>query len=271
MRAIIVAALVCALAPPAHAEGAAAVPVGVVEAELRPVAKTLDFVGRVEAINRVEVRARVTGYLEAVLFKEGDLVKEGAAALPHRERPVPGGGRAGAGRAGDQQGRTPLTAMQLQRAEELLPSNAGTAVARDQAVAPEGASQGRHPDQRGQPEDRARSISATPTSLAPITGKIGRTNLTKGNVVSPDSGVADDDRQPGPDVCDVPGQPARIPARARRPASRPTSRHQGASSASPTGRSTTRSAEINFVDVTVDRATDTVHRPRHHPQPERRA
>ena len=34
--------------------------------------------GRVEAINRVDVRARVTGYLEAVLFKEGDAVKEGA-------------------------------------------------------------------------------------------------------------------------------------------------------------------------------------------------
>jgi hypothetical protein len=30
-------------------------------------------VGRVEAINRVEIRARVKGYL-AVLFKEGDLL-----------------------------------------------------------------------------------------------------------------------------------------------------------------------------------------------------
>ena len=36
-----------------------------------------DFVGRIEAIERVEVRARVTGYLEAVLFKEGEVVKEG--------------------------------------------------------------------------------------------------------------------------------------------------------------------------------------------------
>ncbi len=41
-----------------------AVPVGVVTAERKPVAKGLDFVGRVDAINRVEVRARVTGYLE---------------------------------------------------------------------------------------------------------------------------------------------------------------------------------------------------------------
>jgi membrane fusion protein (multidrug efflux system) len=39
--------------------------------------KTKDFVGRVEAINKVEVHARVTGYLEDVQFKEGDFVKEG--------------------------------------------------------------------------------------------------------------------------------------------------------------------------------------------------
>ena len=34
--------------------------------------------------------------------------------------------------------------------------------------------------------------------------------------------------------------------------------HQGHASASPTARPTSRSAQINFVDVTVDRATDTV-------------
>jgi membrane fusion protein (multidrug efflux system) len=51
--------------------------VSTVSAEKRPISKALDFVGRVEAINRVEIRARVKGYLEAVLFKEGDVVKEG--------------------------------------------------------------------------------------------------------------------------------------------------------------------------------------------------
>src|SRR5215469_3915026 len=55
----------------------AAVPVGVVKVERKPIAESLDFVGRVEAINRVEIRARVTGFLEDVLFKEGDVVKEG--------------------------------------------------------------------------------------------------------------------------------------------------------------------------------------------------
>jgi RND family efflux transporter MFP subunit len=36
-----------------------------------------DFTGRTEAVASVEVRARVTGYLDKVLFKEGSSVKEG--------------------------------------------------------------------------------------------------------------------------------------------------------------------------------------------------
>ena len=55
-----------------------AIPVGVVTAERKPVTKSQDFVGRVEAVQRVEVRARITGYLEKVAFTEGDLIKEGA-------------------------------------------------------------------------------------------------------------------------------------------------------------------------------------------------
>jgi membrane fusion protein, multidrug efflux system len=54
-----------------------AVPVGAIQAERKPIAKTKDFVGRVQAINKAEVHARITGYLEDVLFKEGELVKEG--------------------------------------------------------------------------------------------------------------------------------------------------------------------------------------------------
>src|SRR5450631_4458663 len=72
--------IICALLAPAVAQQtpSAAIPVGVVKAEHKSIEKTLDFVGRIEAVNRVEVRARVQGFLEAVLFKEGDPIKEGA-------------------------------------------------------------------------------------------------------------------------------------------------------------------------------------------------
>ena len=80
MRAIVALLfLVMPLAAVAQsAQAPAAIPVQVITAEKKPVTRTLDLVGRVEAIQRVEVRARITGYLEDVLFKEGDPVKEGA-------------------------------------------------------------------------------------------------------------------------------------------------------------------------------------------------
>ncbi len=81
MRQVFCAALVVfALYSRAHAQQQppTTVAVGVVKAERRPIAKAGDLVGRVEAISRVEIRARITGFLEKVLFKEGDLIKEGS-------------------------------------------------------------------------------------------------------------------------------------------------------------------------------------------------
>ncbi len=86
MRISVLAALVCSgLALPAHAqEQAAALPVGIVVANRAPVAKTAEFVGRVEATNRVEIKARVTGYLESVDFKEGDVSRKARRFIASR-------------------------------------------------------------------------------------------------------------------------------------------------------------------------------------------
>ena len=58
MRATIGAVFViCGLVDPAAAQQAqpTAIPVGVVKAEHKSIEKSLDFVGRVEAVNRVEI------------------------------------------------------------------------------------------------------------------------------------------------------------------------------------------------------------------------
>src|SRR5205807_109933 len=75
------AVFACLLVAPADAQPNAqqgAPSVGTVYAERKPIAQTLDLVGRVEAIDRVSIQARVKGYLDAVLFKEGDFVKKDA-------------------------------------------------------------------------------------------------------------------------------------------------------------------------------------------------
>ena len=59
-----------AQAPPAPA-------VGVRAAEIRGVARSYEFIGRIGAINTVQLRARVEGFLDKILFTEGQEVKEG--------------------------------------------------------------------------------------------------------------------------------------------------------------------------------------------------
>jgi membrane fusion protein (multidrug efflux system) len=41
-----------------------AIPVGTVAAEVRPITGATEFAGRVEAMERVDIRARVTGFLQ---------------------------------------------------------------------------------------------------------------------------------------------------------------------------------------------------------------
>ena len=66
----------------------APLPVGTIVASRKAVEKTMDFRGRIDAIQRVDIRARVTGYLEDVLFHGRQHGRRRRAALSDRRRPV---------------------------------------------------------------------------------------------------------------------------------------------------------------------------------------
>jgi len=51
--------------------------VGVRQAAMKGVNQSFEFVGRIKAVDKVEVRARVEGFFEKVLFREGQDVKAG--------------------------------------------------------------------------------------------------------------------------------------------------------------------------------------------------
>src|SRR5437879_4354890 len=57
----------------------------------RPTTSTVmdfqDFTGRLEAVKSIDIRARVSGYVTQVPFKEGDVVKEGDLLFQIDERP----------------------------------------------------------------------------------------------------------------------------------------------------------------------------------------
>jgi membrane fusion protein, multidrug efflux system len=175
---------------PAYAQQAApsAIPVGTVSAERKPIEKTLGFVRRVEARERVDIKARVTGYLEAVLFKEGDTVETGDPLYLIEKEPFQAAVKQAEGALERGKAAKVLTEVQLQRAVELLAKNVGTVVTRDQALTADEKAKATIATAEANLE--AASINLGYTDItSPITGKIGRTKVTKGNVVSPESGT----------------------------------------------------------------------------------
>jgi membrane fusion protein (multidrug efflux system) len=236
--------------------GATAVPVGIVTAEKKPVTKSLDFVGRVDAVQRVEIKARVTGYLEKVLFKEGDLIKEGTELYSIEKGLFEAAvGQAEGALEKDKAAKT-LTVIQLQRAEELLAKQSGTQVARDQALAADQTAEAALLVDNANLKTAKINLGYTDIS-SPINGKVGKTNITVGNVVGPDT---------GPLTVVVSQDPMYVsfPVSQREFLAAQESRHQidltgiKVTLSFSDGTSYKHEGKINFVDVQVDRATDTI-------------
>jgi membrane fusion protein (multidrug efflux system) len=256
--AVAVLALNVAAVVPATAQQAqpAAVPVGTVYAERQSISNIRDFVGRVEATGRVDIRARVQGYLEQVLFKEGDIVKKGDQLYQIEKGLFQAAVEAAKGALGRSKAAKTLTAIQLQRAQDLLEKNAGTAVARDQALAADQQAQGQILADQANLDTANINLGYTDIA-SPIAGKVSKTNVTAGNVVGPDSGVLTLIVSQDPMYISFPvsqrellqaqlsgrmGDIAGIKIKIRF-ADGSTYKHEGT---------------VNFVDVSVDRATDTV-------------
>ncbi len=63
------------------------VPVTVAKPLVTPIVEWDEYTGRMDAIDTVEIRARVSGYLESLHFREGDLVKAGQLLAIIDQRP----------------------------------------------------------------------------------------------------------------------------------------------------------------------------------------
>ena len=179
-----------ASAPPALAQPGPAGPpaVGVAPATRRPVTETSEFVGRVQAINRVDLVARITGFITERHFTEGGEVHKGDV-LYRLERP-PYEAQVAAMAATVAQAEAVLTNnnLTLRRAQALLSGPAGQ---QSNVDAAEAASRSQAAQLLGaQAQLRVAQINLDYTDIkAPIDGKIGRTAVTEGNVVTPSSGV----------------------------------------------------------------------------------
>jgi len=233
--------------------------VSVAPAEKIALADTNRFVGRIEAIERVDIRARVTGFLEKVDFKDGDLVKEGAQ-LYQIERP-PFEAAVEQAQAAVQKAQATLdnANVQLQRGEELIKTNAISQATRDDRAATAKEAQGSFAAADANLKTAQINLAYTDIT-SPINGRIGRTAVTRGNVVGPNSGVLTTIVTTDPMYVVFPVSQReflRLKEEGRG-AKKQTAQDFSVGIQFSNGTIYSEKGQIDFVDVKVDRATDSV-------------
>src|SRR5712691_2926945 len=171
-----------AAAPPAKPA------VGVRPAAMKGVQRSFEFVGRIKAVNKVELRARVEGFLDKVLFREGQDVKAGD--LLYQIEKVQFEAQADQAKANLAAAEAEVTNAQLQYARQLELSKSQfspqAVVDREKAAVDSG--RAKVLQMRAALTQAAVNLDYTDIR-SPIGGRIGRTAYTAGNLVNPVSGV----------------------------------------------------------------------------------
>jgi RND family efflux transporter MFP subunit len=156
----------------------------VIEQDVNPPA---EYVGHVEAIQSVDLRARVEGFLEQVNFKEGSDVHAGDLLYVIEQTPYKA--RVNADKASLAQAEAILTkARQYLHRAQTVRSGGISATDLDDAVAEELRAKAQFEQANANLQIAQINLGYT-TIRAPINGRIGRTAFTKGNLVGPDSGA----------------------------------------------------------------------------------
>jgi membrane fusion protein (multidrug efflux system) len=162
--------------------------VGVAKVERQPITPASEFVGRIHATDRVELVARVTAYLNERLFTEGAEVRKGDLLYRLEQGPFRADVEAKQAAVAQVEAQLKNAQVTLYRAKALLQTPAGQQSTVDAALASAQSLEAQLDAAKAQLEQSKINLGYTEIR-APIAGKIGRSSVTPGNVVSPGSGV----------------------------------------------------------------------------------
>jgi len=174
---------------PAYAQQGGPPPAVLVQpAELRSMAKQAEFVGRAEALEKVDLRARVTGFLGSRLFKDGDDVKEGQVVFTIEKEPFEAAVDQRKAQLASAQATLANADQQLARTAELARKGNAPVAQLDQRTAEQGQAKAAVMEAESNLRDAQIQLSYTDIK-SPISGRIGRAAVSPGNLVGPDTGV----------------------------------------------------------------------------------
>ena len=141
-----------------------------------------EFTGHFEAVNSVEVRPRVGGFLQRVGFTEGAIVHQGDVLFVIDQRPYEAEVARAEAVLAQARTRNQLAGMEVERAQKLVNSQA---ISREELDArTSGQAEGGAGVKGAEAAVRVARLNLEWTVVrAPITGRVGRAEITPGNVV----------------------------------------------------------------------------------------
>ncbi|MGH2340096.1 efflux RND transporter periplasmic adaptor subunit [Segnochrobactraceae bacterium EtOH-i3] len=154
----------------------------------RDITRQATFVGRVEAIQQVELKARVQGFLDTVAFAEGAYVKSGDLLYQIEQDTFQASLLAAQGNLGATQAAQTLAQINLDRQKTLVKSGTVSQAIVDTAQAQYDQAAAQTMTAQANVQTAQLNLGFT-TIKAPISGRIGKTNYTIGNLVDQGSGT----------------------------------------------------------------------------------
>ncbi|WP_447042646.1 efflux RND transporter periplasmic adaptor subunit [Vreelandella sp. H-I2] len=162
--------------------------VDVAQIVAQPVVLSESFTGRVEAAETVELRPRVSGYIQEVAFEEGELVEQGALLFLIDQRPYQA--RVGAAQADLAQARSQLAqaGSEAERARVLLGRQAISQEVHDQRQSTLNNARAMVDAAQAALESAELDLEYTRIT-APVSGRVGRAMVTLGNLANADQSL----------------------------------------------------------------------------------
>jgi membrane fusion protein, multidrug efflux system len=165
-----------------------AMPVAVAVVEAREAATWDEFSGRLEAVERVEIRSRVAGAVNAVHFREGALVKQGDLLITIDPAPFAAEVRRAEALVVAAQARVALTRNELERGQRLFDSR--NISQRDLDTRTNAQREAEANLRAAQAELQSARLNLGYTEVrAPVSGRVGRLEITVGNLVAAGPGA----------------------------------------------------------------------------------
>ncbi|MCJ7997399.1 efflux RND transporter periplasmic adaptor subunit [Rhizobium cremeum] len=167
----------------AAAAPAPAIPVTVATVEPRNVSTWQEFSGRLEAVDRVQVRPRVAGMVQSVHFREGGLVKAGDLLVTIDPEPYQAAVAQAEGQVASAQARVELASTEFERGKNLAAKN--TISQSDLTQRQSARNEALANLQSAKAALKSAQLDLDYTQIkAPISGRVGKIEVTVGNLVA---------------------------------------------------------------------------------------